>query len=399
MKPQAKHQLIFYFNLFPIFIFGGSWAEETLVRMSLEEKIGQLFIAPACPLREEDHFEDWVQLMEEFHIGGAIVKQSNPESHVRLVNRLQKASDLPLLITADAEWGLSMRMTDTIRFPRNQVLGEMKDLDLIREIGFEIGKQCKRVGIHLNFSPVADVNTNPDNPVIGSRSFGDDPNWVSQCVVAMLEGLQSGGVMACAKHFPGHGDTGVDSHLDLPVLLHDRARLENVELVPLKAAIAKKVSAIMSAHILVPCIDDRFPCTLSSLAMSRLLREEMKFEGLIITDALNMRALSLFYSPEEIAYFAFLAGSDLLLYGDHKGPNVDDILHNQIPSAYRFLLSACRSNKVSVSVLDDKVLRILRAKEAHQLHVNRMVVEEGVRLSLHSSDAVDLRPKIGLLIC
>lgn len=385
---------LFSVSLFPIFILGGSWAEETLVRMSLEEKIGQLFIAPACPLREEDHFEDWVQLMEEFHIGGTIVKQSNPESHVRLVNRLQKASDLPLLITADAEWGLSMRMTDTIRFPRNQVLGEMKDLDLIREIGFEIGKQCKRVGIHLNFSPVADVNTNPDNPVIGSRSFGDDPNWVAQCVVAMLEGLQSGGVMACAKHFPGHGDTGGDSHLGLPVLLHDRARLENVELVPFKAAIAKKVSAIMSAHILVSCIDDRFPCTLSCSAMSRLLREEMKFEGLIITDALNMRALSLFYSPEEIAYFAFLAGSDLLLYGDHKGPNVDDILHNQIPSAYRFLLSACRSNKVSVSVLDDKVLRILRAKEAHQLHVNRMVVEEGVRLSLHSSEAVDLRNRI-----
>ena len=387
------HHFFLIFYLLPICTFAHSWAEETLAQMSLEEKVGQLFIAPACPLRGEDHFDDWVQLMKQYHIGGAIMKQSSPESHIRLVNRLQQTSDHPLLITADAEWGLSMRMSETVAFPKNKTLGQLHDLELIHAIGVEIGKQCRRVGVHLNFAPVADVNTNPHNPVIGVRSFGDDPAWVSQCVVQMVKGLQEGGVMACAKHFPGHGDTAMDSHHDLPIILHRQKRLETVELAPFRAAISSGVRAIMSAHILVPSLDERLPATLSPAILTNLLRKEMGFEGLIVTDALNMRALANYYPPETIAYYAYCAGCDLLLYGDHKGPNIDDILRNQIPKAYDCLLESFSSNNLDVSVLDEKVLRILRMKEAMQLHLERQVPLDDVQSVLHSVEAQDLQAR------
>ena len=343
---------------------GQSWAEDALAKMSLEEKIGQLFIAPACPLRGEDHWNDWLSLINQYHIGAAIMKQGTLEEHVRLVNRLQKASPLPLLITADAEYGLAQCISDAIAYPRNAVLGKTNDLHLIHDIGKQIGAQCKQAGIHLNFSPVADVNNNPGNIIIGARSFGDDPDWVAQCVVAMFTGLQEGGVMACAKHFPGHGDTSVDSHANLPIILHSRDHIENTELIPFKAAIENGVKAIMSAHILVPCIDEKLPCTLSANAMHKLLRIEMGFDGLIITDALNMKALVNLYTDEEIALYAHMAGCDLLLYGDHIAPNVDEIIRKQIPSAFNRLKRAYENDELSIDFLNEKVLRILRAKES-----------------------------------
>lgn len=375
---------------FPAFIFGQSWAENTLLKMTLEEKIGQLFIAPACPMRGEDHWNDWLDLIQNYHIGGAITKQADPASHVRFVNRLQKITPCPLLITADAEWGLAMRISDTVAFPKNGILGQIGDLDLIHKIGLEIGKQCKRLGIHLNFSPVADVNTNPSNPVIGVRSFGDNPTWVAQCVVEMLKGLQEGGVMACAKHFPGHGDTALDSHVELPTVSHDKKRLRTTELSPFKKAIENGVSAIMTAHILVPCLDPKFPATLSPAVIETHLRKEMHFEGLIVTDALNMKALSTYYSPQKIAYYAHVAGCDLLLYGDHVAPRIDDIVRNQIPRVYNCLLESYRNKELPLSLLDEKVLRILRAKEKMGLHLQKEVDPKGVAEFLHREDVCDL---------
>lgn len=386
----------FLFFLLPLALFGGAWAEDLLAKMSLEEKIGQLFVAPACPLREEDHWRDWEELLEKYHVGGVIMKQASPVSHVKLVNRLQKRSREPLLVVADAEWGLAMRLSDTIAFPRNEVLGKRGDLALIQEIGEEVGKECRRIGIHLNLAPVSDVNNNPGNRVIGSRSFGAEPKVVAECVQAAVRGLGRGGVMSCAKHFPGHGDTAVDSHVDLPVISHSRERLGEVELVPFRAAIAEGVSAVMSAHILVPAIDPKFPATLSRRVLQGLLREELGFTGLVVTDALNMKALTNFYSAKEIALEAHRAGCDLLVYGDHIAPNVDDIVRRQIPEAYLRLQEAYQKEELPESFLNEKVLRILQAKEKSGLDKNRFVVEEGVADVLWSSKAVNLSKRAAL---
>lgn len=363
-----------------------SWAEATICTLSLDEKIGQLFMPPACPLRGEDHKNDWATLLEKFHIGNAILKHSDPVTQVKFLEDLQKRSKIPLLISADAEWGLAMRMKDTAAFPKNGILGAIGDFDLIYQVGAEIGRQAKRVGIHLNFSPVADVNTNPDNPIIGIRSFGDDPNHVASCVAAMVRGLQSAGILACAKHFPGHGDTTVDSHRALPVVSHSRKRLDTVELVPFRRACSEGVGAIMSGHLLVSAIDPERPATLSPLCMEGLLRNEFGFEGLIITDALNMRALS--ETPEEIAVRAFQAGCDLLLYGDHIAPNIDKILREDIPRVWGALKRGFEEGMLSMERLNASVLRILRAKERMNLHLFPRVETEGLIESLHEGDAL-----------
>ncbi|MBM3184640.1 MAG: glycoside hydrolase family 3 protein, partial [Chlamydiae bacterium] len=225
-----------YICFLPLFLFCGTWAEKTLSQMTLDEKIGQLFVAPICPMRGEDHQKDWEILLGKFHIGNAIVKQSDPVTQVRCLNTLQKKSKRPLLIAADAEWGLAMRMKDTIAFPKNRILGAVENLDLLEEFGKEVGREAKRVGVHLVLAPVADVNNNPENPIIGARSFGKEPERVADCVAKVIRGIQSAGVFATAKHFPGHGDTKVDSHAALPFISHDWKRLDQIELVPFKRA-------------------------------------------------------------------------------------------------------------------------------------------------------------------
>ncbi len=356
----AKRAFLLFFM--PVFAFGG-WAETVLSEMTLEEKIGQLFMAPACPMRKEDHWADWMRLMKECHVGNAILKQSDPASQVEFLNRLQAASKIPLLISGDMEWGLAMRISDTIAFPKQMTLGAIEDLGLIYEMGKEIGKEARAVGIHLCLAPVADVNCNPDNPIIHMRSFGENPDEVARRVSAYAKGLADGGAIACAKHFPGHGDTSVDSHVGLPVLPFERKRLDAVELVPFKRAIEERVGALMSAHLLVPCIDAEFPASLSSAVLRGVAREEMGFDGLIVSDALNMKALSDRYSPEEIAVFARRAGTDLLLYGAHLDVHVDFLLRAWIPRAFNALVQAYKRGDLDLQDLDESLLRILHAKE------------------------------------
>jgi len=363
--------------------------EETLLKMTLDQKIGQLFMAPACPLREEDHFADWQKLLNDYHIGNAIVKQSDPMSQVKFLNRLQNESEIPLLVSGDAEWGLAMRMSDTIAYPRNMTLGAIQNTQLIYELGREIGRQAKLVGIHMNLAPVADVNNNPRNPVIHMRSFGEDPQRVAACVSAFTKGLQSNGTLACAKHFPGHGDTNVDSHRDLPVIRHRLERLESVEFIPFKQAIADGIGALMTAHLYVPAIDPVYPTSLS-VSCIKLARENLRFEGLIVSDALNMKAVSDRYSPEEVALFARKAGCDLLLYGDHIAPNIDQIIRHVIPRAFIALKIAYLSRELSLAELDKSVLRILRAKEK----IERQVSLENLMEALHSAEAVLLKKRL-----
>lgn len=385
-------QFFIFFALFPILLFSQSWAEKTLSQLTLDQKIGQLFMPPACPLREEDHRRDWAVLIEKFHIGNAILKHSDPLTQVKFLNDFQSVSKIPLLIAADAEWGLAMRMKQTLAFPKNRTLGAMEDLDLIFQVGREIGRQAKQVGIHLNLAPVADVNTNPANPIIGMRAFGEDPTQVAACVAAMVRGIQSAGILACAKHFPGHGDTSVDSHHALPLVPHARDRLEAVEFVPFRRAVLEGVGAIMSAHLLVPAIDPEQPSTLSFACLTGILKEELGFDGLIVSDALNMKALA--NNPEEIAIGAFQAGCDLLLYGDHFDPNIDQILREDIPRAWKALKSRLEDGTLSEERLNESVAKILRAKERLGLHLSIKLSEKGLFASLHSEEAVLLKKKL-----
>ncbi|MBU6446487.1 MAG: hypothetical protein KGQ49_03710, partial [Verrucomicrobia bacterium] len=317
----------FFKRLFWALIPLTAWAD--LAEMSLDEKIGQLFVMPACPKRGAEHFEDLCTLIHECHVGSVIIKQSDPLTQVAFLNRLQSVSDHRLLVMADAEWGLAMRMADTMAFPRNMTLGAIQDLSLLKELGAEIGRQARLVGIDMNLAPVADVNTNPLNPIIGMRSFGEDPSHVADCVLAISAGMQSAGLLTCVKHFPGHGDTLVDSHKDLPIV-HDLMG----GLFPFQRAFAAGVDAVMTAHLYVPVIDPIWPTSLS-LACLHMIKD-CGFEGLIISDALNMGALRR-YSPEEVAIRARAAGCDLLLYGDHIAPNVDEILRETIPRAFAAL--------------------------------------------------------------
>lgn len=352
----------FLVSFFSPWILFASWASDELAKMTLDEKIGQLFVMPVCPRREDGHIDDLLEIMRELHIGNVIVKQSDPATQINFLSRLQSASKLPLLVTADAEWGLSMRMSDTIAFPRNMTLGAIQDLSLIHDLGREIGRQAKIVGIHMNLAPVADVNSNPLNPVIHMRSFGENPLHVADCVEAISKGMQESGLFTCAKHFPGHGDTNIDSHRDLPVLNHSKERLESIELVPFQKAVDAGVDALMTAHLYVPAIDDQWPTSLSASCL-RIAREVLNFKGLIISDALNMKAISLRYSPERIAYMARAAGCDLLLYGDHIDPNVNEILRDTIPRAFAALKKAYLSGDLNIAELDRTVLKILEKKQ------------------------------------
>ena len=362
--------LIFFF--LPCFLCA-NWADETLSQMTLEEKVGQLFVAPACPMREKNHWEDWLQLFSTCRIGNVLVKQADVPSQIRFLTALQQEAKYPLLVAADFEWGLAMTMKGEMAFPRNEVLGAKGDAALIFAIGREIGRQAPLVGVHLNLAPVADVNNNPENRVIGTRSFGSDPHLVARDTLAYLQGVQSSGLLACAKHFPGHGDTNVDSHRALPCIPHSKERLDQGELVPFRQAIAGGVAAVMTGHLLVPCVDPHWPATLSFSWVTGFLRGEMGFDGLIVTDALNMEALTLAHTPEDIALLAHQAGCDLLLYGAHLSEKVDALMREQIPRAYRALLRAYQEGRFDEKRLNQSVLRILQAKERVGLALSREI--------------------------
>lgn len=362
MRRRSKYFIVF---CIPFVLYAS--AEERLAELTLEEKVGQLFIAPFCPPRSGLHRDDWIRLMQHCCIGNVIVKQSDPRSQIEGLNWIQALSSIPLLVCSDSEWGLAMRMSDTIAYPKNIILGALQNCLLVEELGAEIGRQARLVGVHLNLAPVLDVNSNPDNPIIGDRSFGADPEKVASMGAAMIRGLHSAGLLACAKHFPGHGDTRIDSHLALPRIDSDLDRLLQVDLPPFLSAIDENVDAIMTAHILFPALDPHFPASLSKTILTDFLRGQLHYNGLIITDALNMKALTAHWTVAEIVLQAHLAGADLLLYGDHLSDAVDSLLEETLPKAVTALVSAYKNHEIPIERLDASVLRILKAKEAVHL--------------------------------
>jgi len=356
--------------LFTSSVQAESWTERTLSSMVLEEKAAQLFMVPAWSKWPDSDLEKIVSKTASLGLGGVAMSKGDAASHIRWTRRFQEASTVPLLMAMAAEWGPAQRISNATRFPKNKTIGAVRDIFLVREYGLRVGAQLKRLGVHLNLGPVLDVNNNADNPVIGDRSFGEDPTRVAELALAFIEGHKDADVAVCAKHFPGHGDTTVDSHHDLPVIAHNRNRLDQVELLPFHRAADQRVDAIMTAHLQIPAIDARpnRPTSLSSAAVQGLLRQELGFEGLIVTDALVMKAVRKHFAPGDEALEAFLAGSDILLYAADSPEMAHEVMDSMVVPAIAKIAEAVRTARISEKRLDASVRRILSLKASAGLH-------------------------------
>ncbi|MGM0582615.1 MAG: glycoside hydrolase family 3 N-terminal domain-containing protein [Bacteroidota bacterium] len=361
------------------------WVDSTYKGMSLEERIGQLFMVAAYSNKNEQHTKDLSVLIENYHIGGLIFFQGGPGREINMTNELQSKSKIPLWIGMDAEWGLGMRLDSTMNFPKQMTLGAIQNNDFIYEMGAEIARQAKLIGVHVNFAPVVDVNNNIKNPVIGNRSFGEDKENVAQKGVAYMKGMQENGLLANAKHFPGHGDTDSDSHTTLPVINHSKERLDEIELYPFKKLIENEVNSMMVAHLHIPAYDDtpNKATTLSKNVVTDLLKEDLGFDGLIFTDALNMKGVSNFYEPGETDLLAFKAGNDVLLFP------------MDVPNAIKMMKDAIKKNEISEERLEESVKKILQAKYKLGLHEGFEKLEtENIHEKLNSTEAENLNEKL-----
>ncbi|WP_067488535.1 glycoside hydrolase family 3 protein [Actinomadura hibisca] len=334
----------------------GAWIPEFVAGMSLPEKVGQLFVPTFSDAA------DAKAMIEKYHVGGFIYFPGNltsPRATATLSNRLQKAAKVPLLLGVDEEQGLVTRTPFITRFPGNMALGATRSTADARDAARVTAAELRAVGINQDYAPVADVNVNPANPVIGIRSFSSDPKLVSTLLAAAIGGYQSAGVAATAKHFPGHGDTATDSHTGLPVIKHTREQWERLDAPPFRAAVAADVDAIMSAHIVVPKLDDSGdPSTLSRTVLTGLLRQKLGFQGVIVTDSLQMEGARRKYGDAATPVRAINAGADQLL------------MPPSLPRAHAAVLKAVRSGKISKKRLDEAVGRILRLKEKRGLFQN-----------------------------
>ena len=358
-------------------LYCSSWSEATLNKLSLKSKISQLMMVPVWSLGNNENVEETLKLLESYSIGSILFMQGSIESQIDAANRLQAKSKLPLLVGQDNEWGLDLRLKGSIRFPRNLTLGALKDNQLIYEFGKEVAKQCKGVGVHVNFAPVVDVNNNPGNPVINDRSFGEDPLKVSIKSLQYMQGMQDGSIMACAKHFPGHGNTSFDSHLTLPVLNKSIADLQEVEWKPFKELINKGLSSVMTAHLLFPQISS-MPTSLCKTSISRLLKKELNFNGLVFTDALNMKAICDRFELGQSELQALLAGNDVLVFPTNVEKSIE-----------RIYLGVQRG-EISEDEINKRVLKVLQAKEDFKLHQNVTIK----KCDLFSPNALELKKKL-----
>ncbi|HET8677416.1 MAG TPA: glycoside hydrolase family 3 N-terminal domain-containing protein [Blastocatellia bacterium] len=347
-----------------------AWVEKTLASMSVDEKIGQLIIPALVGMflnQETEAFQQARRDITEFHVGGyhmlgEVNTLHEPAGVALLINHMQQLAKIPLWITADFEGGVGLRYMGATRLPRAMAMGATGNPELVELAGRVAALEARALGVHVNFYPVVDVNNNARNPIINIRSFGGDPGQVSKLARAYIRGSQSAGAMATAKHFPGHGDTSVDSHLELPTIDVDRARLDQVELPPFRAAIEEGVGGVMSAHIALPRIEpDKLPATLSEKMLTGVLRTEMKFGGVIFTDAMNMQGVAAHYPEGEAAVRAIKAGADIVLYP----PSVE--------KAFTAIKRAVETNEITVARIDQSVRRVLAAKAWLGLDKNRLV--------------------------
>ena len=334
------------------------WVDSTFKKLNKKQRIAQLMVIRAHSNWDQKQLNEVEKLIKEYNIGGICFFQGGPVRQALLTNYYQRISKTPLMICIDGEWGLGMRLDSVISFPRQLMMGATGNAQLIYQFGKATGNQCKRLGIQVNYAPDVDVNNNPDNPVINDRSFGEDKYKVALFGVEYMKGMQDVNVMACAKHFPGHGDVAVDSHKDLPVINKTRAQLDSLELYPFRELIKAGVGSIMMAHLYIPAIDTTAnqATSLSKKAVTDLLRNELGFKGITFTDALGMQGVAKFYPNGEASLQSIIAGNDMLC------------LPGDIPGSIDKIIDAIKHKKINKKELYTRVKKILLAKYNLGLH-------------------------------
>lgn len=360
------------------------WVDSVMNTMTDDEKLGQLFMAAAYPNQGKANINHLKSVISKYNIGGLIFFKGGPVSQAKLTNYYQSKSKIPLMIAGDYEWGLSMRLDSTVKYPRQMMLGAIQNDLLIYEFGAEIARQCKRLGIHINFAPVIDVNNNANNPVINNRSFGEIKENVAKKGLAYMVGLQDNRILATGKHFPGHGDTDVDSHKDLPVINHSKNRLDSIELYPFKELINSGLGGIMIAHLNIPSLDsvENKPSSLSAPIVTELLKNKMEYTGLIFTDALGMQGVSKYYEPGETEVAALMAGIDVLLMPEN------------IPIAFEKIKQAIKDGKLSQKDIDERCKKILIVKKWFGLNHYKPVEIKNIHKDINTERAKLLNRKL-----
>lgn len=360
------------------------YADSLYAKLSMDERIGQLYIVALYTNKDQNHISGVRKLVEQERIGGIILMQDDAEQEIALVNEFQKKSRVPMLFGMDAEWGLYQRIKTAHKFPWAMTLGAIQDNNLVYEMASKIAEDAKKMGIYWNFAPVVDVNTNPKNPIIGNRSFGSDVQNVIAKALAYAQGLQDNGVLAAIKHFPGHGDTDVDSHLDLPVVKHSLERLNKIELAPFKALMDKKIGGAMIAHLYVPQLEKgkNIPASISYDIVTNLLKNKFRYEGLVITDALNMNAVAKKYPAGELDLRAFKAGNDVLLFSQ------------DVPTGKKLIKEAIQKGEISEKRLEESVKKILKTKYLLELQNLRPLSSEGINNVLNNDSHAKISEKL-----
>jgi len=360
------------------------WVDSVYKAMNWDERIGQLFMVAAYSDRGKDHQAYIAKLIKDYNIGGLIFFQGGPRRQIELTNYYQKLSKVPLLIGIDGEWGLGMRLDSTISYPKQIMMGALQDNNLIYQFGKQLAEQCHRIGVHINFAPVIDVNNNSKNPVINYRSFGQWVDNVSMKGLYYMKGMQDNNLLCTGKHFPGHGDTEVDSHYDLPKINHNRHHLDSIELAPFKKLIDHGLSGVMVAHLSIPSLDQtpNLPSTLSVNIIDSLLKRDLQFKGLIFTDALNMQGASKYCKPGVIDVLAIRAGNDVLLYPA------------SVPVALKTIKKAIRQGKIDTVRIEQSCKKILLAKKWMNLDTLKPINTENLYNDLHKKEYQVLKNKI-----
>lgn len=328
------------------------WVDDKYNSLSQSERLGQLFIIALYTNKGDNHIDEIRNIVSKEQIGGLILMQDDAAKEINLVNEFQLKSKIPMMIGMDAEWGLYQRIAAAHKYPWAMTLGAIQDKDLIEKMSAKIAEDCHRMGINWDFAPVVDVNTNPNNPIIGNRSFGSEVKNVTKSALAYSNGLQNNNILAAIKHFPGHGDTSTDSHLDLPVVSHKIDRLNEVEIAPFKALMNKNIGGVMVAHLYVPALEPAkgIPASVSKNIVTGLLKEKLGYKGLIITDALNMGAVANKYKPGELDALAFKAGNDIMLFSQG------------VAEGKRLIQKAIDNGEIPQARVEESVKKILLTK-------------------------------------
>ena len=371
-------------NMYPFNGADMQWVQSVYSSMTLDEKIGQLFMVAAYSDPTQNNAEKIKNLISQYKIGGIIFMKGSPVLQAKLTNEFQSMSKVPLSVAIDGEWGLAMRLDSTIAYPKQMQLGAITNDSLLYQMGVDIGEQCARMGIHINFAPDVDINNNPNNPVINFRSFGESKTNVAEKAFQYMQGMQSQQILTTAKHFPGHGDTDADSHKTMPTISVSKNRLDTLELYPYKYLINKNLTGIMVAHLSVPALEKNkaLPSTLSPRIVTDLLRNDLHFNGLIFTDALNMKGVSAYYPDGEIEVRALEAGNDVLLFTEN------------VPVAITAIKKAIAEGRLTEKIINDRCYRILLAKSWMKVQERNHVEEANLYNDLHKKEYLQLNKKL-----